>query len=230
MNVINQINKSICILSVTMSAFFLFSNNLLAASMYLLPNGNEVSIELDSVSTVFDSDNGWLLGGYKIINGSNASYVSFIPYNKEPIKYWPLTRGYVSQFFKANNKFYVISSAGDALQIEDDGLTSTGFKVKPKSTVVAEKPYLIACHPRGWAKLSSINTGSCYRLDGTWDIELSWTQINIPPKLCNGNLKVLITTNKDQNWDVITLDTETGKTLTSKKIAKPKHEMSLCEL
>ena len=227
MNVINLISRNICTLLIFLSTCF-FSSYLFASASHLLPNDIKVPNDLDSINTTFESNDGWFIGGYKIIDESNAAVVVFVPNDESAIKYWSLDTGYVSQFFKVNDSFYVLSSAGEALKIEKDRLVATSYKVKPKSTLIVEEPYLIACHPRGWAKLSSVNTGSCYRLDGVWDIDLSWTHIGIPPKLCDGNLKVLITTNK--SWSVVSIDLETGETLQSRKVAKPKSDVSLCEL
>jgi hypothetical protein len=231
MNVIKRIKLSRLGGILFLCAFYTISGCVAAASIFVLPNGERISTELDSIDTVFSSDNGWLLGGYKVEkNGNNLAFVSFIPSNDTPAAYWPLDEGYASQFFKHNNELYVMSSAGKAMKINASGLSDTDFKVKPKSILIIDEPDLIACNPRGWAKLSATNIGSCYRLDGTWDIKLSWTDIGFPPKICNGDLSVLVTTNKNRQLDIFVIDTETGALLSTRKIDKPNKGQSVCEL
>lgn len=231
MNVIKRIKLSRLVGILFWCAFYSISGCFAAASIFLLPNGERISTELDSIDIVFSSNNGWLLGGYKVEkNGNNLAFVSFIPSNGDPAAYWPLDEGYASQFFKHKNEFYVMSSAGKVMEINASGLSATDFVVKPKSILIMDEPDLIACNPRGWAKLSAMNIGSCYRLDGAWDIKLSWTDIGFPPQICNGDLNVLVTTNKNRQLEIFVIDSETGELLSTRKIDKPEKNQSICEL
>lgn len=232
MNVIKQISGHIRMLLLSMALLFVICGSALANSVFVSPLGSKLDTELDNVNVSLKTKIGWVLGGNKIIdNGENVSYLSIIPIDGTNAKYWPLGEGYSSKLFERRGNYYVLLSTGKALKVEYSGLSEADFQLKPNSLIVAIEPNLVACTTLGMvSKLGASKYASCYRADGAWDVDVYWTSFGVPPEVCGDNLKVLVSTNKRRNWEVIALDLQTGKQLSSKKIPKPEGGGSVCQL
>lgn len=232
MKVINKISGfSRIMLPLIMGILFGISGNAIANIVFVSPTGEKVVSELDSVSVSLNSKNGWLLGGYKEEeDGNNKPYISLVPIDGTPDKYWPLSEGYASQFFEREGEYYVLLSTGKVLNVEHAGASEANFQFKPNSLLIRNEPELIACTKIGWAKLNSSKIANCYRVDGTWDVDVYWTRMDISPEVCDGDLKVLVSIDKRRKWEVIVLDQKTGKQLSSKIVVKPKLGASICQL
>ncbi len=230
MNVIKIISSRTRVL-LLMGIYFSASGGAIANSVFISPLGEKVDSELDSISVSLNSENGWLLGGYKEEeDGNNVPYISLVPIDGAKARYWPLTEGYASQLFEREGESYVLLSTGKTLKIESMEISLADFQFKPNSLLVTDEPELIACTKIGWAKLSSSTIASCYRVDGAWDIDVYWTRMDVPPKVCGGDLKVLVSSDRQRKWEVLVLDQKTGKQLSSKKVDKPEVAASICQL
>ena len=102
MNVIKLINSYIQALFFSMGIFFAISGSAIANSMFISPMGEKITSELDSVNSSLKSKNSWILGGYKEMeDGNNEPYITIVPSDGTPAKYWHLNNdGYVSQLFE----------------------------------------------------------------------------------------------------------------------------------
>lgn len=202
-----------------------------ADSDFTLPLGKKIHTEFDSISNSLNSTFGSILGGYiRNKDGENIPYISLIDENDTTSKYWPISEGYISQFFEREGKYYALLSTGKALKVNKQGLSDASFEFKPNSLIIAQTPVFIACTKIGRSKLSSSKVASCYQIDGAWDADVYWTRLDIEPSICDGNLKVLVGVDQKQNWKVVTLNIETGQELSSKKVAKPKLSAPICQL
>ncbi len=218
----------------SLGIYLVISGSAIANSVFVSPLGEKLDTELDNVNVSLNSKIGWILGGDKSIgNGKYDSYLSIIPTDGTDAKYWSIDEGYFDQLFEIKDNYYALLSTGETLQVEHTGLSETNFKLKPNSLIVAIEPNLVACNTRSLTfitKLGASKMASCYRADGAWDVDVYWTSFSVPPAVCGDNLKVLVSTNKRRNWEVIALDLQTGKQLSSKKVSKPKGSLSVCQL
>lgn len=230
MNVIKLINSCSRVL-LLMGIFFSANESAIASTVFMSPLGEKINSELDSISVSLNSKNGWLLAGYKEEDdGNNVPYISLVPIDGTKARHWPLTGGYASQLFEREGESYVLLSTGKTLKIENMEISLADFQFKPNSLIVTDEPELIACTKIGWAKLSSSTIASCYRVDGTWDVDVYWTRMDVPPEVCGGKLKVLVSSDRQRKWEVIILDQKTGNQLSSKKVDKPEVAASICQL
>jgi len=231
MNVIKQISGNIRMLLLSMAMLFFICSSAFANSVFVSPLGAKLDTELDNVNVSLKTKFGWVLGGNKIIdNGENVSYLSIIPIDGTNAKYWPLGEGYSSKLFERKGNYYVLLSTGETLKIERTGLSETDFQLKPNSLIVAIEPNLVACTTLGiFVRKLSSKMASCYRADGAWDVDVYWPSYLAQPEVCGDKIKVLVRSGK-RKWQVIVLELQTGKQLTSKKVAKPKGGLSVCQL
>ena len=116
------------------------------------------------------------------------------------------------------------------MKIDITKISLADFQLKPNSLLITYEPDLIACTKIGWSKLNSSNLASCYRVDGTWDVDLYWTRMDIRPKICGNKLSVLVSTDKQRTWEVIDIDPKTGHQLSSRQVDKPDIMASICKL
>ena len=232
MNVIKQISGCSRILLLSMAIFLAINGSAIAKSVFVSPIGEKISTELDSVNVSLKSKVAWILGGHKKAdNGEYEPYLGIIPINGTSTKYWPLGEADPLQIFERKGHYYALLSTGNVLKVEHAGLSEADFKFKPNSLLLAIEPEMVACTSIGFLrKLSASKMANCYRVDGTWEIDVYWTRMDVPPKVCDGNLKVLISTDRRRKWEVIVLDQKTGNILSSKKVDKPELGATICQL
>ena len=232
MNFIKQISSRTCVLSLTIGIFLAVSGGAIANTVFVSPTGEKIVSELDNVNVSLNSEIGWILGGYKISdNGENESYLSIVPIDGTYAKYWSLGEGDPLQLFERKDNYYLLLSTGKALKVEYTGLSESDFQFKPNSLLLEIEPKLLACTTIGFIrKLSASKMANCYRVDGAWEVDVYWTRMDVPPEVCDGDLKVLVSTDKRRKWEVIVLDQNTGNQLSSKIVVEPKLGASICQL
>lgn len=182
-------------------------------------NGKSLRLDLQSVDTGLTVDGGVYLGGYRITKDrDNLPYVAFVPITLQEPKYWPFQNS-VQQFFQTGGDVYVLQTDGKASVRSEEGWQQSELRFKPQSVVVAVDPKLIACNPAPLMKASR-ERGSCYAVDGTWDREISWEEVQ--PRICG---EMLLAVEKRQGqWQVLKMNPETGEIVDSKSLAGPVKE------
>lgn len=232
MNFIKKISRHTCVISLAVGIMSIISVNSIAGTVFTSSTGEKIITELDNVNVSLNSRIGWIFGGYKISdNGENLPYLSIVPTDGSATKSWPLGEGNPLQFFHKKDNDYLLLSTGKVVKVVYSGVSNSELEFKPDSLVISSEPTLIACTSIGFVrKLTASKMSSCYRVDKTWDVELYWTRMDIPPMICEGNLKVLVSTDKRRKWEVVVLDQDTGKQISSKVVGKPQGGESICNL
>jgi len=232
MNDIKVINGCSRIGILLMGGLLALSGCAVANNDFVSPLGKKVSSNLDSVSVSYKSKTDWILGGYIVqSDGNNLPYISVVPIDGEQASYWPLGNADPLQIFERKGRYYVLLSTGKAVKVEHKGLSEADFKFKPNSLILSVEPKLVACTKIGFlTKRNASKMANCYSVDGSWETDVYWTRMDVAPKVCGDNLKVLVSTDNRQKWEVISLDTTNGKQLSSKKVAMPEMGASVCQL
>jgi hypothetical protein len=189
-------------------------------------------MKLDAVSNSLKSEYGWILAGYeRNIDGTDSARLSLVPVDGAQAIYMDIAEGFVRQFFEKDDEYYALLSNGETLKVDSGGFTETEFRFKPDSLLIAVDPEMIACTKTGiLSKANCLEPRGCYRVDGTWDTSAYWTRKDVPPQICDGELKVLTGAAHLKKWEVISIDPQTGDIISTREVSTPEGGASVCQL
>lgn len=190
--------------------------------------GNIYKTDLSAVSISGEYSGRYLASGFK----NNAGYISYyiVEIDRESGKshYWKLTDE-VSQFIERKGSLYGVSNDGKLLKLEGDEW-KPDFTIKPRSYVVQSDP-LIAC---SWGDDTldpryRLDPG-CYSPDLGWKNDAFWSATIVEPKICHGQLKVLVSYHRKQalHWEILVMSPESGEEIGHIPTSEPTLGMDVC--
>ncbi|EKE68490.1 hypothetical protein [Gallaecimonas xiamenensis] len=155
----------------------------------------------------------------KEINPENGTSVSWQQKNK------------IFQFYALANKLYAVRDERQIIKLEDNQWVLEK-EIKPRSYVIQTEP-LIAC-TWGQDTLDSRYRLDpvCYSPDLGWQKDVFWTTTAVEPKICHGQLRVLVSyhTKHALHWEVMVMDPEDGQEIIRVPFSGTKRGLDLCSI
>ncbi|WP_035482585.1 hypothetical protein [Gallaecimonas xiamenensis] len=190
--------------------------------------GNVYEIELSAISISGEYSGRYLASGFK----NNAGYISYyiveVDKGNGKSRYWKLADE-VSQFIERKGNLYAVSNGGKLLKLEGDEW-KPDFTIKPRSYVVQSDP-LIAC---SWGDDTldprhRLDPG-CYSPDLGWKNDVFWSATIVEPKICHGQLKVLVSDHRKHalHWEILVMNPESGEEIGQIPTPEPRLGMDVC--
>lgn len=191
----------------------------------ILSGNNEIKLKMHNAYSGYRVDNGIYVIGFEIDKqGNNKPTLSWLKnINVEPV-YWSFDN-VLQQVFEFDGHVYLLDMQGDVYKHSKSEWTKEKFNLVKKSRIIDTKNGILACYPSSFM-MSSQRSGACYMVDASWKVQVNWRDIE--PKICNGNLVVVDTQQKQMMFKKYSvLD---GKLIDTRKIFKVSEDLCKVKL
>jgi len=203
-----SINKTFVILLLLFHASNVFAKNILEWKYDgSISNGSiEVKTKLDNTYYAYTVLDGIYLAGFVIDkNGENHPYIVYVNNELSNMIHWAQNNS-VEQVFSLNDEVFLLDEEGNIKVNKNSEWVKSALHLLPKSVIVHNDGYLIACIPAPIAK-SNVDNGGCYSPEKGWFVKLSWREIK--PQVCGSYLIAI----EDFSMDIqgYKINVDTGK-------------------
>ncbi|WP_148049771.1 hypothetical protein [Gallaecimonas pentaromativorans] len=191
-------------------------------------NGKEYRSGLTAIYSVFSFSNRFFVSGLIDKEGSDSYFIKEInPENGTSVSLPQENK--ISQFYELKNNLYAVRDERQIIKLEDNQRILEK-EIKPRSHVIQPEP-LIAC-TWGQDTLDSRHRLDpvCYSPDLGWQKDVFWTTTAVEPKICHGQLKVLVSYHRKHalHWEILVMSPESGEEMGHIPTSEPTLGMDVC--